>query len=73
MSSGWPSSKSDVWGVYYGHCEIVIIFTLWPVECKEVGTYNWGEPERAPHSRDLHHVLRATRVRLTSVDPADSV
>ena len=40
MSSGWPSSKSDVWGVYYGHCEIVIIFTLWPVECKEVGTYN---------------------------------
>ena len=35
--------------------------------------HNWGEPERAPHSRDLHHFF-VSYVRLTSVDPrSDSV
>ena len=26
--------------------------------------YNWGEPERAPHSRDLHHFF-TSYVRLS--------
>ena len=29
---------------------------------------NWGEPERAPHSRDLHHFF-VSYIRLTSVCP----
>ena len=29
---------------------------------------NWGEPERAPHSRDLHHFF-VSYTRLTSVHP----
>ena len=29
---------------------------------------DWGEPERAPHSRDLHHFF-VSYTRLTSVHP----
>ena len=34
--------------------------------------FNWGEPERAPHSRDLHHFFMSyayVRTSPTSVDP----
>ena len=30
--------------------------------------HNWGKPERAPHSRDLHHFFMSY-IRTTSVDP----
>ena len=35
--------------------------------CKQE-VFDWGEPERAPHSRDLHHFF-VSYTRLTSVHP----
>ena len=38
-------------------CIIILIYTPYD---------NWGEPERAPHSRDLHHIFMYVSL---SVDP----
>ena len=45
------------------------IMTTW-----YVNHYNWGEPERAPHSRDLHHFFMSyvrtyVRTSVCTVDP----
>ena len=51
------------------HAIYIIMCTPSPCRCDCSSRVNWGEPERAPHSRDLHHffmyVLPACR-RLAS-------